>query len=283
MLEEIRLLSGIETHKEKVLRIILAGQPELKETLDSPSLKQLVQRVRLRFHLGPLDRREMREYIEHRLEIAGSENRELFDEDTFDTLHRYTGGVPRLINTLCDSALLCAFADEKPNVDLDSVLAAISELDWQEHESITGIHEKLRQLEGRRPGDANLTRIEVRYDGEVVEELGFPAGRIIVGRSPDNEIYIKSKFVSRHHAQLISDDDGCVIEDLNSTNGVFLGEKQIKKYRLRDGDIVSLGVHELVYHDLRANDETLDEDFDGLKEEKDMDDVEDVVDEQETA
>ena len=60
-----------------------------------------------------------------------------------------------------------------------------------------------------------------------------------------------SKFVSRHHAQLVSDETGCVIEDLNSTNGVFLGEKQVKKYRLRDGDVVSLGVHELVYHDLR--------------------------------
>jgi len=67
VLEEIRLISGIETHKEKVLRIILAGQPELKETLDSDALKQLVQRVRLRFHLGPLDRRELREYIERRL------------------------------------------------------------------------------------------------------------------------------------------------------------------------------------------------------------------------
>ena len=66
VLEEIRMLSGIETHKEKVLRIILAGQPELKETLESPSLKQLVQRIRLRFHLGPLDRTELQEYINHR-------------------------------------------------------------------------------------------------------------------------------------------------------------------------------------------------------------------------
>ena len=77
-------------------------------------------------------------------------------------------------------------------------------------------------------------------------------GRIILGRSPDNEIYMKSKFVSRHHAQLVSDDNGCLIEDLNSTNGVFIGEKQVKMHRLRDGDIVSLGVHELVYRDLRA-------------------------------
>jgi len=284
VLEEIRLLSGIETHKEKVLRIILAGQPELKETLDSPSLKQLVQRVRLRFHLGPLDRREMREYIEHRLEVAGCDNRALFTDDTFDIIHRYTGGVPRLINTLCDSALLCAFADEKTNVDLDSVMAAVAELDWKEHESITGIYDKLRQIEDRRPGESHVTRIEVRYDGEVVEELDFPAGRVIVGRSPDNEIYIKSKFVSRHHAQLISDDDGCVIEDLNSTNGVFLGEKQIKKYKLHDGDVVSLGVHELVYHDLRDEDETADETIDDqIGELVEEGDVDDVVDEQETA
>ena len=75
VLEEIRLISGIETHKEKVLRIILAGQPELKDTLDSPKLKQLMQRVRLRFHVGPLDRREMREYIERRLTVVGRKKR----------------------------------------------------------------------------------------------------------------------------------------------------------------------------------------------------------------
>ena len=85
---------------------------------------------------------------------------------------------------------------------------------------------------------------------------------MIVGRSPDNEIYIRSKFVSRHHAQLVSDESGCVIEDLNSTNGVFVGERQVKKYRLRDGDVVSLGVHELVYRDLRATEKNSDEDED---------------------
>jgi type II secretory pathway predicted ATPase ExeA len=279
VLEEIRLLSGIETHKEKVLRIILAGQPELRETLDSPSLKQLVQRIRLRFHLESLDRREMREYIEHRLGVASCPRNDLFAEECFETIHRYTGGVPRLINTLCDSALLCAFADEKETVDLDDVMAAVGELSWVEHESNTGLHDKLRQIETRRPHDSHVTRIEVRADGEVIEELTFPPGRIIVGRSPDNEIYIKSKFVSRHHAQLISDTDGCVIEDLNSTNGVFLGEKQIKKYSLRDGDIVSLGVHELVYHRLHNEDEDLEDQIEDVVE----DDDKAIVDEQETA
>ena len=292
VLEEIRLLSGIETHKEKVLRIILAGQPELRETLDSPSLKQLVQRIRLRFHLGPLDRREMHEYVEHRVEVAGGEGTRLFDDDCFETIHRYTGGVPRLINTLCDSALLCAFADEKTTVGLDDIKAAVAELDWQEHESTTGLHEKLRQLERERHGDADVTHIVVRSDGEVLEELSLPPGRVIIGRSPDNEIYIKSKFISRHHAQLISDDDGCVIEDLNSTNGIFMNEKQVKKQRLRDGDIVSIGVHELVYHDLRSKDRQLQDQLDDetgeYEEEADGEldsdtDVEDVTSEKETA
>ena len=134
VLEEIRLLSGIETHKEKVLRIILAGQPELKDTLDKPSLKQLVQRVRLRFHIGPLNRREMGEYIRHRLSVAGNADDKLFADDTYNLIHRYTGGVPRIINTLCDTALLCAFAEDRQTVGLSDVQAAIDELGWEEHE-----------------------------------------------------------------------------------------------------------------------------------------------------
>jgi type II secretory pathway predicted ATPase ExeA len=279
VLEEIRMISGIETHKEKVLRIILAGQPELRDTLDSAGLKQLVQRVRLRFHLGPLDSREMREYITHRLSVAGA-SRSLFDESTFDTIHRYTGGVPRLINTLCDTALLCAFADDKEVVDLDDVMAAVAELNWQEHESNTGIYDKLQQIQQRDENGSHVTHIEVRSDGELVGEYTFPPGRIIVGRSSDNEIFVKSKFVSRHHAQLVSDDNGCVIEDLNSTNGVFLGEKQIKRYRLQDSDVVSLGVHELVYHDLRIQEEALEDQLDEAPDEDEADDQDSAVNEQ---
>jgi general secretion pathway protein A len=129
VLEEIRMLSGIETHKEKLLRIILAGQPELKETLDSPSLNQLVQRVRLHFHIGPLDDREMREYIGHRLKIAGSEDNDLIVDDALAPIYHYTGGIPRLINMLCDTALLCAFAEDKQTVDTGDVISAVKELD----------------------------------------------------------------------------------------------------------------------------------------------------------
>ncbi len=262
VLEEIRLLSGIETHKEKVLRIILAGQPELKDTLESPRLKQLLQRVRLRFHIGPLGKSELREYIDHRLAVAGRRPNDLFDDDTFELLNRYTGGVPRLINTLCDTALLCAFADEKSSVTQEDIMAAINELDWDEYEFSTGEYAKLNKPVFNPGAKGHVTQVEIRSQGESLGTQSFPLGRVIIGRSPDNEIYIKSKFVSRHHAQLVSDEDGAIIEDLNSTNGVYVGERKVKKCRLRDGDVISMGVFELVYRDVReleADNEDLDE------------------------
>ena len=133
VLEEIRMLSGIETHKEKVLRIILAGHPELKETLESSSLEQLAQRIRFRYHIGPLNEPEMREYIEHRLNVAGIEANDLIVDDAFAPIYRYTGGIPRLINTLCDTALLCAFADDKQTVDAEDVMSVVKELNWKNY------------------------------------------------------------------------------------------------------------------------------------------------------
>ena len=254
VLEEIRMLSGIETHKEKVLRIILAGQPELKETLELPELKQLLQRVRLRFHIGPLGRNEMREYIDHRLSIAGRTANDLFDASALECIYRYCGGVPRLINTLCDTALLCAFADDKETISQQEIMAAAKELDWKEYEYNTDVLQQVARPVFTPASVKGITQIEVRCDGESLETLSFAPGRVIIGRSPDNEIYIDSKFVSRHHAQIVSDERGAFIEDLNSTNGVFIGEQQIKKYQLQDGDIISLGVNELVYRDLRGDD-----------------------------
>ncbi len=268
VLEEIRLLSGIETHKEKVLRIILAGQPELRDKLESPKLKQLLQRVRLRFHIGPLDRREMQAYIEHRLEVAGHSVHDIFEEDCFDTIQKHTGGVPRLINTLCDTALLCAFSDDKKALSHEDIDAAVDELGWKANPP--AIAEPAPELPRVPdvphmphlvPSDRSspLCRVEIYTDGKLLTDHELRAGRVVIGRAPDNEVYIKSKFVSRHHAQIISDKRGSMIEDLNSTNGVFLDKQRISRYKLRDGDIVTMGVHELHYHDLRGKRDSADE------------------------
>ena len=159
------------------------------------------------------------------------------------------------MNTLCDTALLIAFADEKPTVTADDIMAAVEELDWKEFESDTGQFTRLDNLAVRHANAQHVTQIEIRSEGESISVQSFGPGRVIIGRSPDNEVCIKSKFVSRHHAQLISDADGCTIEDLNSTNGVFIAERQVKKQKLKSGDVVALGAHDLIYTDLRESDD----------------------------
>ncbi len=197
----------------------------------------------------------MRAYIEHRIKVAGCPYDDLFSDDSFDVIYRYSGGIPRLINTICDSSLLVAFADEKVRITAAEIEATAEELGWQEHEDTTGTHQTLPHLVPKKPGKSFVTKIEVCSEDETVSEYFFESGRVIVGRSPDSEIYIDSKFISRHHAQFVSDDSGCVLEDLNSTNGVLIDDVSVKKYRLRDGDVVSIGVHKIIYHDLRNTDQ----------------------------
>ena len=132
VLEEIRMMSGLETEKQKILHVILVGQPELNETLDAPGLEQLTQRVRLRFHIAALTEAEAADYVYHRLRIAGAANPEaLFARDAIPAIYEYTGGIPRLINTLCDTALTCAFADDSAGVDEATVKSAVLELQWK--------------------------------------------------------------------------------------------------------------------------------------------------------
>ncbi len=130
MLEDVRLLSGLEIHNKKVLNIILVGQPELNDTLDSAAMEQLLQRVRFRFHLTALKEDDVEPYITHRLEVAGLPNQSLFEKDAYSTIYRYTGGIPRLINVLCDMALISVYAEGLKTASNDIVKISIAELRW---------------------------------------------------------------------------------------------------------------------------------------------------------
>lgn len=117
-LEQIRLLSNLETNREKLIQIVLVGQPELRETLNHPSLAQLRQRIAIRFHLTALDRHEIEEYIVHRLVVAGMpEGLNPFLQQAIDYIFDKSDGVPRLINKLCDMSLLGAYARSLKYVD----------------------------------------------------------------------------------------------------------------------------------------------------------------------
>jgi general secretion pathway protein A len=255
VLEEVRMLSGVETTKEKVLRIILAGQPELNEKLNSQELVQLAQRVRLRFHLTALTRAETNAYIDHRLEVAGSQGRRIFAEDTYPTIYKYTGGVPRLINTLCDTGLMAAFGKDKDTVGMEELQAAIDELQWVEFNSATN-RLKVPNMEHTLPSHADAThvvgRILLAIEGKTVLERELKPGRLVIGRTPDNDLQIDSKFISRHHCQIVTQQDSCLIEDLNSTNGIFVQSKRVRRHNLNDGDVVQVGQHEIMYIDERT-------------------------------
>ncbi|MEX0729894.1 MAG: AAA family ATPase [Aquisalimonadaceae bacterium] len=131
VLEEIRLLSGIEANKTKLLSVMLMGQPELADVIDAPEMQQLSQRVRLRFHLGPLERDESRDYIRHRLAVAGAASEDVFTEEAYPVIQKYAGGIPRLINSLCDMAMLSAFVDDARRVTPELVEVGARELGWQ--------------------------------------------------------------------------------------------------------------------------------------------------------
>jgi len=260
VLEEIRLLSGVETTKEKVLRIILAGQPELNDKLNSAMLIQLAQRIRLRFHLTALSKTDTQLYIQHRLEVAGSQGRQIFDPETFPLVFRYTGGIPRLVNTLCDTSMMAAFAQDRDVVKVEDMKAAIEELQWVEYAERSVKLQALASASAASggsvtPGDRRvvLGRILVGFNGQTIAERELTPGRFIIGRTPDNDLQIDSKYISRHHAQIVTSSSTSVLEDLNSTNGIYVRAKRVRRRMLNDGDVVQIGQHEIMYFDERLS------------------------------
>src|SRR3989338_4388571 len=128
-LEQLRMLSNLETDKEKLFQIILVGQPELREKLNSPNLRQLRQRISVRYQILPLEKNEVGEYIKHRLSVAGSDGTLRFTEDAVEKIYEYSGGIPRLINIVCDKSLLLGFVLETYEVNVDIVEKSIEEIE----------------------------------------------------------------------------------------------------------------------------------------------------------
>lgn len=147
-LERIRLLSNLETPTEKLLQIVLVGQPELRARLDRPELRQLRERLELQCRLVPLSRTETQQYIEHRLRVAGAADLDLFTGAAQRRIAAYSDGIPRRINILCDHCLVIGYASNRRKIDSDIVVEAVA------------------ALQGRlgRPGGAPPPRVHARRD-----------------------------------------------------------------------------------------------------------------------
>ena len=287
-LEEVRMLSGVETTKDKVLRIILAGQPELNDKLDSPELVQLAQRVRLRFHLTALSREDTRglhpaspgsgrlrrprdlrgrllrpDLPLHRRRAAPREHAVRNRDD--GGLHRrsrpcagrgrarrpsrnWHGRSSRALKQVARVAFVrFTLGHRQHRYILHGTLrhggrAAVQDFTWASDDTSSQ----------RSRADTPLAKLIVVTDGRTVGELPLRSGRTIIGRTPDNDLQIDSRFVSRHHCQIITKPNACVVEDLNSTNGIVVKSKRVRRHNLNDGDVITIGRHDLIYVDERA-------------------------------
>ena len=138
VLEEIRMMTNLETFTEKLLQIVLVGQPELDEKLKQPHLRQLRQRLTLRAKTYPLTLEETKAYVAQRLRIAGSNGQALFDPEALSAIHRYAGGIPRLVNLICEHCLVSAFVDQQKVVASSVVEAVARDFELTNDGSVSG-------------------------------------------------------------------------------------------------------------------------------------------------
>ncbi len=129
LLEEVRLLTNLETSTSKLLQVVLVGQPELDKTLSDPKFRQLKQRISVRYHIKPLSLQETEEYIFRRLKTAGARHEVIFDPAAVREIHEHSGGIPRLINIICDNALLTAYSYERKMVGKAIIKEVVKDLE----------------------------------------------------------------------------------------------------------------------------------------------------------
>jgi len=205
LLEEIRMLSNLETDDAKLLQIILVGQPELRKTLAMPGLLQLRQRISIYCHIHPLTRHEVEEYILHRLEVAGNREAVRFSGESVDIIFTYSRGIPRLINIICDFLMLSAFAEETTDIDKELVQDIIGDLDFENLYWTNGLPEssadseiiplKAEMIESESELAPLLREITKRLDGIENESMEL---RKMVNKEFDEKL---NKFGNAFQAQ----------------------------------------------------------------------------------
>ncbi|MDH5777776.1 MAG: AAA family ATPase, partial [Gammaproteobacteria bacterium] len=236
VLEEIRLLSDLQDGNSKLMTVIIVGQPELNEVIDSPGMEQMVQRIRLRFHITALTEKELGEYIVHRLDVAGAPNIHMFKDDTIPLIYEYTGGRPRLINILCDYAMMSGALDEVNEITTDTILQAVEELSWKPYEQRFNRRATGRNSLADIPAAEDFAKLIVLKNDSPIAEFVLNKEYFSIGRKPDNDFMIDDKKVSRYHAQIVTNQGVSHLRDLDSTNGTYIGEELVESLPLEDGE-----------------------------------------------
>lgn len=233
------------------IKVLLAGRAGLG--LEEMAMRFLAGEQPSVVRLSPLTPQETRNYIDHRLNVAGARNRELIAADCYPLIFQQTAGAPRLINVLCDAALHTASLRASGQLASTEVLAALQDSRWPEALA--------RDRAGAGARDTNPDEIrEISIDNvpvqaQLVVSVGdktlwsrpLPHGRVRIGRASDNEFRLDTRFVSRHHCQVITVGSVSTIEDLESVNGISVNGRLVKQHVLKHADKVQLGDHTLTY------------------------------------
>jgi len=256
-LEELRLLSCIDTADRKIVSIVLTGQCGLDDLIDAPGLIQLRQRARLRQRLHALSEEDTFNYIEHRIKVAGGNRDKIFNRNAIEEIHRLCLGIPRLVNTLCDTALLTCLAEEKKKVTLDVIDSAVQELRWQWIED-RGADEVMASIDHESSKTRSPISLMVYRSGQFVEQVQPAHFPFVLGRSNANDMVIIDKEVSRRHALIDCIGGIYVVEDLNSKNGILINRKHRSRGLLRSGDIISFGQIDVAFYNNAADGSTQD-------------------------
>ncbi|MGA9769227.1 MAG: AAA family ATPase [Blastocatellia bacterium] len=194
LLEEIRLLSNFETNRDKLLQIILCGQPELHDLLAERDLRQLKQRVSLKCSIRMLSERETAEYICWRMRIAGARDENLFEPDALKTVHRFSGGIPRIINNICDNALLTGFGQSSPRITASIIKDVVEDLDLESMEIVSSqptIAESV--IERKMPEAQGSTEPQPAPNVRYIRHDPANASRQSVAASDDSRFVIQSQ------------------------------------------------------------------------------------------
>lgn len=239
VLEQLRLLTCLETEKEKLVTVLLLGQPELNSLIDAPSMEQLRQRCRLRLHIKPLAEEDVDGYVRHRLGVAGGSFKNVFYPDVPAVIYGHTQGIPRLINTLCDTALTACAVNDKPRVSKTIIEDVVKELQWGRER----VHDDSAHTASLK-GECALHLVMMK--GEyLINEHTVSTPNAIIGRAKDCEVVVPDVFCSRRHAMLSREGMMWIVADLNSTNGTRVNDRAIRQHTIQDGDIIELGEYTL--------------------------------------
>ena len=228
----------------KIVLAFLHGQPlRVEEFVSRMAVPEEPRRV----HLRPFAADATRAYIERRLEVAGGARKELFAAEAYAMIHQHTGGAARLINVLCDAALHAACMRASGLVGAGEILLATQDSRWPEAVARNKSGPIAAAEEEAAAPPVEPARLFVSHGTEHIGAWPLKAGRLSIGRAPDNELKLEARFISRHHCHVVTVGNVSTIEDLGSVNGVCVNGRSVKRHILQHEDQITLGEHVLTY------------------------------------